>query len=223
MTDRPLKTRVRYVLLFPEDEADISLALRHEYPDIVFLMWMDRRAMPLRSKSSLAACTDPNINIWVPTGGWEAKQCGASGHVQRPRLEVVYQRGRWLRLRHPPDSIHEVPTPEEGRFASVFDPDDLEQRRFVRRVWAIIATHTSNRMDVHDPTTLRPTGTTTSLIWVGHHAIRWCAAHPRRVLTTSLRPSAEAVAAAEAALGDRPVPDTPDDGSAFPRPPSEPA
>lgn len=212
------RNKTRYVVLFPEDEAEISQVIKADFPGALFVQWDDREMIPVQSRNGLSDCPDTNVNIWVPPTGWEPRLSPKSGLILRPPLEVLYQRGGWIRRPDPPDSTYDLPTPDEGRFTAAFDPDDAEQRRFLRRIWKILEAHTTNKMDSYDATTLQPIGFSPNAIWVGFHAIRWCVAQPKRMLCRIVRPKPEAVARAEAALAGRPVPETPDNGSAYPRP-----
>ena len=212
------RNKTRYVILFPEDEADISQAIKADFPEALFVQWDDRDKIPVRSRSGLSDCYYPFIDIWVPPAGWQPRLHPKTQEIERPLLEVVYQRGGWIRRPDPPDSTYDLPTPDEGRFTAAFDPDNAEQRRFLRRIWKILEAHTTNRMDSYDAATLKQIGFSPNEIWVGFHAIRWCMARPKRMLTRIVRPKPEAVARAEAALAGRPVPETPDNGTAYLRP-----
>ncbi|MET4697694.1 hypothetical protein ABIE65_000705 [Constrictibacter sp. MBR-5] len=213
-------TRSRHVLAFSADESAISLEIRKNFAQSLFVRDEDSAELPLQTQGSLADSDDLITHIWLPSHDWQPKLGGTSAKpfILPPPIQAYYVRGRWHHSADPAEAHYELPYPEAGSFNASYTQDQPEQRRFIGQLWRLIARCTSNRMYTVDPLTLQPTGYRPNLVWVGHHAIRWCMENDRRVLGRILRPLPEAVARAEAALAGRPEPETPDNGTAYPRP-----
>lgn len=186
-----------------------SEALRERFPTIKYLIYSGSRIPPC-SLSAFDSLTDvpgettyivvPDSSDWRPVPGFDPQDGGWIEFKNIPRHgHLHYQRSVWdWSFYGSPRISYDPPTINYGEIFGSYEPWNPEHKTFlsiVRRVWRIIGELTTNRCKCGHPLGNKLMDWEVQLmedakggdIWLGHHALEWCRAHPRRMLCGSYR------------------------------------
>lgn len=198
-----LFSKSRELRMHMKDAADFTVALRAAFPDIRFLAddytgqkmamrWPDgpsrtKPTAPLTYRTGLDDPLERRFWVWVEPPGWQPRWEHWANHEGRkiwrvenePRLKFHFDRsGIGTAF---PNRLR------DGSIWAYYAKGDAEHLAFLNKVWRMAEKLTTNWLDTMcDDGTVFATGRTP--IWVGQHALRWCAASPKRTIDDYLRP-----------------------------------
>ena len=196
-------SKVRAVLMDRVDAAEFSAALRAAFANIQYLA-DDYTGQKLAAKApgavgrikpkslliyrtGLDDIEEKRFWVWVEPPGWRPQWERWTDHSGRkiwrlsnePKLKFHFDRS-FVGSAFPHNML-------EGRIWATYASSDAEQRSFLNKVWRLSEKLTSDWLDA-----LKNDGehwfTGKTGLWVGRHALRWCAASPKRRLAGHYRP-----------------------------------
>jgi hypothetical protein len=207
MPVRNSKSRLRLIVFNEEDSCAFLQALRTTYPSIRLvaegfsgIAWpiphgstLPNNSFPVPYAQSLAEGPASTFTLWVELEGWKAiwrrSDWKSPLHdfvviENQPRLQFRFRRSSVL-----PSNPNDY---ERGELFAMYEDGDAEHLRFLRRVWRIAESMSSNVHDVVDrksgETRIRSTKT---VCWSGLHVRAWCAERPERRIDSILRPPSD--------------------------------
>ncbi|MCP5367167.1 MAG: hypothetical protein H6907_11935 [Hyphomicrobiales bacterium] len=132
--------------------------------------------------------------VWIEPPGWEPlwlgpNEWGIHSIVNKPELSFAintsYARDARSRSNEGAKKL-EIQRAEANYF-----PDQLEKKRFLDKVWRILAKLTTNQLLRVDRVTREPLSPEprSQYCWAGPDAIRWALEHPLRTFGEDLRPA----------------------------------
>jgi len=167
------RSRLKSAGALPQDSA--RLVMRHPADE------------PLQYLPSLGDAVR-ETTAWVEPPGWRPQWSSAPNRegvytiVNRPRLEFVFTRSRYIRWHRrrafdePPDDLpeDEILILDCDRLWARYERDDKEQQAFLRKVWRILDKLTTTELAYCDHETLEPLGIVQDRsVLVGFDAIEW--------------------------------------------------
>lgn len=207
---QPQRHKHRFVLFSAKDEAMFSDALRRTFPVVRYLIYSGSRTPPsfLRAFDSLTDVPGEYVRIvvpespeWQPEPSFDPDDEGWQDFRNLPfHRSLLYYRAVWDWAFYGSERIsYDPPTLNEGQIFGSYCPwlpDHEEFLSIVRSVWRIVGLLATNRYKIGHPLGNKLMGRETQLmknakrgeIWIGHQALGWCHAHPRRMLSGGFRP-----------------------------------
>jgi len=209
MTWRLQRTKQRFILFTAKDEAIFSEALRDRYPTVRFVEWSGG-ARPPRHIEAMESLVDlsggyayivvPNSMDWQPISDIDPADGHWRGFGNLPRIgNLRYARSAWdWAFFGSPRISYDAPTLNPGDIQGAYQPGDPQHKTFlvlVHQIWKIIERLATNRYKHGHPLGNELSGGDSLLMkdakpgyaWVGHHALEWSRAQPRRMLAGSWR------------------------------------
>jgi hypothetical protein len=199
--------RTRQFVFSPVDDAVFSEALPEIYPTVLFIghePWRGEvpvyRSIPEGRHSRISEVIVPPEN-WSPqiTQSKEVGYYHFTNLPMKPGLRFHPSNWDWGPKFYQRQWTCDFPTLSEGFVTATLArdaPKDDPSRAIVENAWRIIAKIATNRTKRGHPLGNELMGGDRVLMeeakggftWVGHHALEWCAAAPRRMLNGHTRP-----------------------------------
>lgn len=206
--------KTRCTAMNAADAEDFSRALLEAYPNVRFVRhpyseyyvfkgrradgcWQTERVenqppnLHVPYVDSMGVPDGGRFMVWLEPEGWEPiwfgpGKLGIYFIINEPKLWFVFGRSR--EYPHPPD----LTVLDDSRIESRYHRANKEHQAFLNKVWRIVAKLTSQALVLHDKDTLEVKGLSErSMLWAGHHAIRWCREDPKRFITDRYKPPEE--------------------------------
>jgi len=212
MSERPLQAnlrKMRGLVMLHEDTREFSAALQREFPNIRFLehdYWLARFFTPTAEARAFQQPPDLRIpylpdlvsSIDYISVGWFEPENWTPHWVSRPQSldqagNALFHADNEPNCRfgysafQPRAGHHDI---DYGQITGEYARGDKHQRAIVNRVWRVLERYTTNRLAlVYDDTgRFRRETPSGSTVWVGRHALAWCAGRPERRIWQCHRP-----------------------------------